>query len=149
LRGFEKIKDTEVIAVPSFQKSNYYNNTASADIQVDVHSGNKEDGNKPFAPQLSNEDIKIPQFAEFLDYAKTLSAYQTELDSAIKDKYKGWKDKGWKSSSDRLITNWKSSLKSTLPFLKDAGHLDQLSLQNIPDIKRPISTRDNNQQSDV
>lgn len=102
-------------------------------------SGNTNDEINPSSPQLSNGNVTIPDLEEFLAYARTLAAYQSELDELIKDKYHSWKGSGWKNSSDRLITNWKSSLKSTLPFLKNAAHDDQLSIQTIPDIKRPKS----------
>ncbi|MCD0456316.1 hypothetical protein LPB85_12800 [Chryseobacterium sp. LC2016-27] len=142
------VKDPER-AVTSFQNMNGSNNLVISDMRKESQSANEDDEIKTLSSQLSNENAEIPQLSEFLAYAKTLSAYQPELDSAIEDKYKGWKDKGWKNSSDRLITNWRSSLKSTLPFLKGVGHFDQLSLQTIPDIKRPISILGNDQQADV
>lgn len=97
------------------------------------------------SPQLSNENVTIPGVEEFLAYAQTLAAYEPELAVLVEDKFHIWKDNGWKNSSGRLITNWRSSLKSTLPFLKNAVQYDQLSLQTIPEIKRPKSTFGNDQ----
>lgn len=137
------VKDPEIRAVASLQDMNGADNPVISDVGIESQSENEDDEIKTLSSQLSNENADIPHLSEFLAYAKTLSAYQPELDSAIEDKYQGWKEKGWKNSSDRLITNWKSSLKSTLPFLKHVGHFDQLSLQNLPDIKRPASTLGN------
>lgn len=81
----------------------------------------------------------IPSLEELIEYAKTLDHYEVELDSKIQSKYENWRNNGWKNSSDRLITNWKSTLKSSLPFMKNAMKNHQISLQSIPDIKRPKS----------
>lgn len=97
-------------------------------------------------PQLTNQkgnDENIPSLEEFMTYAETLKIYEPELDSEIQSKYENWKKNGWKNSSDRPITNWKSSLKSTLPFMKGQTESHQFSLQSIPDIKRPKSQNGN------
>lgn len=85
---------------------------------------------------LSDND-KIPSFTEFLNYAKTLETYHSELDILIGEKYDQWKNNGWKNNSGRPITIWRSSLKSTFPFLKNIVSEDLLSLKTLPDIKRP------------
>lgn len=87
--------------------------------------------------------INIPSLKEFIEYAKTLENYEPQLDSEIQSKYEDWKKNDWKNGSDRPITNWKASLKSSLPFMKNQMERHQLSLQSIPYIKRPKSQNDN------
>lgn len=79
----------------------------------------------------------IPSFDEFIGYAQTLETYETELDASIKEKYEVWLRNEWQNSSNRPITSWKSSLKSILPYLKKEDNDLQLSIANIPNIKRP------------
>ena len=135
----EKINSSEIQMMPSFKELKDDLNLDVLNPEVKIPSGNVDQRiNTPSIPP-ANENSNIPALEEFLAYARTLAAYQSELDELIKDKYHSWKDSGWKNNSDRLITNWKSSLKSTLPFLKNAAQNDQLSIQTIPDIKRPKS----------
>lgn len=89
------------------------------------------------------DDKRIPNLEEFFEYAKTLENYEVELDAKIQLKYENWKNSGWKNNADRPITNWKSTLKSTLPYLKNALESESLSLESIPNIKRPKSQKDN------
>lgn len=135
----EEMKSSEIQMTPSFKELKDDLNLELLNVEVKSPSGNIDQKINASSIQPANENIKIPELEEFLAYARTLAAYQCELDELIKDKYQDWKDSGWKNNSDRLITNWKSSLKSTLPFLKNAAHDDQLSIQTIPDIKRPKS----------
>jgi hypothetical protein len=79
----------------------------------------------------------IPSFEEFIEYAQTLEIYDVELDFDIKEKYESWVSNGWQNNSDRPITNWKSTLKSILPYMKNSDEDHQLSLPTIPIIKRP------------
>lgn len=87
--------------------------------------------------------VNQPSLEEFFEYARTLEAYETFLDSHIKEKYDAWLNNDWKNNSGKLISNWKSSLKSTLPYLKNLSEENPISLQNIPKIKRPESERKN------
>lgn len=134
-----EIKSAKVEIISSVREHNDDLNLEFLNVQGKSPSGNIDQKSNASSPELADENIKIPELEEFLAYAQTLAAYQSELDELIKDKYYSWKDSGWKNNSDRLITNWKSSLKSTLPFLKNAVQDDKLSLQTIPDIKRPKS----------
>lgn len=114
-------------------------------------TGKVKIGKSSVSPQSENEDIQssvqlvapmidskdIPTIKEFIDYAQTLSMYEAELDFGIKEKYETWLNNGWQNSSNRPITNWKSSLKSIIPYLKTKDNDFQLSLTNIPSISRP------------
>lgn len=135
----EKIKSSNIQMMPSFKEFKDDLNLDLLTERIKSKSGNINQKINASSHQPANENINIPELEEFLAYARTLAAYQSELDIMIKDKYHSWKDSGWKNNSDRFITNWKSSLKSTLPFLKNAAHDDQVSIKTIPDIKRPKS----------
>lgn len=87
--------------------------------------------------ELSEEKGTRPDLREFLEYARTLDAYSPELDALITAKYSSWLDNDWKNVSGRHITNWRSSLKSVLPFLVSETKHSQLSIDKIPDIRHP------------
>lgn len=78
-----------------------------------------------------------PSWEEFIAYAQTLEKYNSQLDLRIEEKYKIWKNNGWRNTSNLPITNWKSTLKSTLPYLLNLKGNSSFSLQDIPTIKRP------------
>ena len=78
-----------------------------------------------------------PSWKEFIEYAQTLENYTSQLDFSIEEKYEIWKNNGWKNTSKLPITNWKSTLKSTLPYLLNPKENSSFSLQDIPNIKRP------------
>ena len=85
------------------------------------------------------KNSKIPSLDEFMRYAKSLEGYESELELSISEKYESWINNGWKNTSNRPISNWKSTLKSTLPYLINKSEKNSLSLQDIPNIKRPES----------
>ena len=89
--------------------------------------------------QQNLKNSKIPSLDEFIEYAKSLEGYEAELDLNISEKYESWINNGWENTSNRPISNWKSTLKSTLPYLRNKSEENSLSLQNIPNIKRPES----------
>lgn len=92
--------------------------------------------------ELSVKDRIVPDLHEFLNFARALEAYRPELDVLITAKYSGWLDNGWKSSSGRQITNWRSSLKNVVPFLKTKDQDSILSIGDIPDILHPKNERE-------
>ena len=84
-----------------------------------------------------------PSWGEFIAYAQTLENYNSQLVFSIEEKYKSWKNNGWRNTSNLPITNWKSTLKSTLPYLLNLKENSSFSLQDIPNIKRPESKSKN------
>jgi hypothetical protein len=86
------------------------------------------------------ESFKIvnkPSLEEFMDYAYTLSGYEASMDSDIKEKYAVWNNNGWCNNLGKPITNWRSSLKNLLPYIKNRNDNGPLSLESIPTIKPP------------
>lgn len=92
----------------------------------------------PAAGEVYSNRI-IPPLPDFCAYAQTLQGYSPQLDFILKEKYEHWVRKGWKNNSSRPITDWKSTLKSTLPFLKNATEISNLDLTRIPTVKHPNS----------
>ena len=89
--------------------------------------------------QQNLKNNKIPSLDEFIEYAKSLEGYEPELELSVNEKYEVWKNNCWKNTSNRPISNWKSTLKSTLPYLKNTSGENSFSLQDIPNIKHPES----------
>lgn len=79
----------------------------------------------------------IPTINEFLDYAVTLDSYDLTLDPIITEKYKSWINDKWQNSAGRPITNWRSLLKSIIPYLKFNDDMHLSSAEDIPKIERP------------
>jgi hypothetical protein len=86
--------------------------------------------------------VHIPSKEEFINYAKTFEMYDPSLEFLIEKKYNSWKNNGWRNSSDRPVTNWKSSIKSLLPYLKNTDENNRISVPSIPNIKRPKLSSD-------
>ena len=108
----------------------------NSDVKASSDSSQKQ---KIELEQQNLKNSKIPSLNEFIEYAKSLEGYVPELELSINEKYEVWKNNGWKNTSNRPISNWKSTLKSTLPYLRNKSEENSLSLQDIPKIKRPES----------
>ncbi|UCA58482.1 hypothetical protein KB553_15685 [Chryseobacterium rhizoplanae] len=81
--------------------------------------------------------VKKPCLEEFMAYAYMLRGYEESMDQAIKEKYASWANNDWCNNLGKPITNWKSSLKNLLPYIKNRTDNGQLSLESIPIIKPP------------
>lgn len=110
---------------------------------VSVPAPAAEKRNKPLSSesktQLSQsveDNSKYPSFQEFLEYAKTLEGYSSDLDLALKNKYETWQENSWVNGYGRPISNWKQTLKNSIPYLKKSSN----DIFQIPNIKRPKST---------
>lgn len=88
-------------------------------------------------PELLKIIFSNPSLEEFMAYAYTLSDYEESMDPDIKEKYATWSGNDWCNNLGKPITNWKSSLKNLLPYIKNRNDNGQLSLESIPVIKSP------------
>ena len=82
-------------------------------------------------------NIEPPTLEEFIEYAKTLELYEESLIPHLKTKYETWNENNWVNGYGKPILNWKLTLKSTMPYLKNSN---QGNIFNIPKINRPKST---------
>ncbi|MEC5395239.1 hypothetical protein [Bergeyella sp. RCAD1439] len=81
----------------------------------------------------------IPPFSEVLNFAKTIKIYNDSMEIYLQSKYDSWVENGWRNGFDKPITNWKSSIRNTIPHLNKTKNTTSIS---IPTIKRPITTYD-------
>ena len=94
-------------------------------------------GVPPFDKWGITAQIELRTIEEFLEYAKSLEMYDPQLHSEIHSKYDNWVSNGWKNSANRPITDWKSTLKSVLPYLKNSIQNNSVSIKSIPRITPP------------
>lgn len=80
--------------------------------------------------------MDFPTLEEFIEYAESIESYDDNLLLEIKNKHQTWTNNGWKNSFDRPITNWKSALKNSLPYLYNSALKNKKSIETIPTIKR-------------
>lgn len=62
------------------------------------------------------EEIYIPEFSEFLTYAIEKEPLINQVD--LKLKYESWVVNEWRDGNGNKISNWKSKLLNTLPYIK-------------------------------
>lgn len=74
-----------------------------------------------YVPHMENENInvisiknKVPSVEEFIEYANLSADYKFTLTA----KYEQWVADGWKDGNGKKIKNWKTKLKSTIPYLR-------------------------------
>jgi len=82
-----------------------------------VEANNNKNKNKNNNKNENKNINIIPAFSEFLDYAKTIKPNVSP--PALKMKYDSWVVNGWKDGNDKKITNWKSKIINTLPYIAE------------------------------
>lgn len=85
---------------------------------------------------LTKKIMDFPTLEEFIEYAESIESYDDNLLLEIKNKHQTWTNNGWKNSFDRPITNWKSALKNSIPYLYNSALKNKKSIETIPTIKR-------------
>ncbi|MCQ4139549.1 hypothetical protein [Chryseobacterium sp. EO14] len=126
-------KEKKTTEKPPLKREASKNENLSADNQQEIPT-------KTLIPVSGT----IPLLEEFMQYAKTLENYAPELDCLIKEKYESWIGNEWKNGYNKPITNWRSSIKNTIPFLQSELQSSNTISQKIalPIIKPPKSTFD-------
>lgn len=91
-------------------------NNSSTVVEQQLKTDEPNSTNKNKNKNKIKENI-IPAFDEFLKYAieKKPNVIQTDL----KFKYDSWVANDWKNGNDKKITNWKTALLNTLPYIKE------------------------------
>lgn len=87
---------------------------------------------------LKNKNI--PSLEEFMEYAKTIEIYNENLDFSIKSKYETWLENGWVTGLNKPITNWKQTLRNTMPYMASNSLPKPKNILSIPKITRPKAT---------
>lgn len=87
----------------------------------------------------SNSSKPIPLFLEVLTFAKTLKMYDNNMEPFLQSKYDSWVENGWRNGFDKPITNWKATIRNTIPHLMKNKPITPIM---IPTIQRPVVTYD-------
>jgi len=91
-------------------------------LQIKCDKDGKQKG-KPRATTKESKEIKnntIPEFSEFLSYALEKKPKINQQDLRLK--YESWKESDWsinRSGKLHPISNWKSTLLNTLPYINE------------------------------
>ncbi len=72
---------------------------------------------KPINLITNKPNNTIPEFTEFLKYALEKKPKVSQTDLRLK--YDSWVTNDWKNGNDKKITNWKTALLNTLPYIKE------------------------------
>lgn len=78
--------------------------------------------NKNVNNYKKKENIVIPDYDEFISYARKLKPKVIEQEVRIK--YEAWKVNGWKDGYDKPIKNWKSKLLNSLKYFGESEQRD-------------------------
>ena len=95
-----------------YQQENEDSNTQLTNKQQTTNkqlTTNKNDKN-------NKKEIYIPEFSEFLTYAIEKEPLINQVD--LKLKYESWVVNEWRDGNGNKISNWKSKLLNTLPYIK-------------------------------
>lgn len=85
-------------------------------VEVEVEYKDEEEDEE-------EDEKNIPPFEVFKSYA--LEKKPNASEEAIRLKYEAWKQSDWKcGKSSRKITNWKTTLLNTLPYMKEEVKLN-------------------------
>lgn len=135
--NFEKVQNDSASEIINFFGKNG-NDLKSEEIAQKHNVPGTDDLNMLVEPsRLLTDGRVVPGLQEFLDYARTLDAYNPELDNLIMAKHSGWLKSNWKSASGRPIINWQSSLKNVLSFLSSEVGQNELTVDDLPEIRHP------------
>lgn len=87
------------------------------DIEMDI-----DIDNATYKKKKTEKKVIYPELEEFLNYAKTVTGFETKFETlkySLTAKFETWKESGWKDGYGVKIINWKTKLRSTLPYLKN------------------------------
>ncbi|ATL42198.1 helix-turn-helix domain-containing protein [Elizabethkingia occulta] len=136
--GQEKVQQAEKnLQAPIVEKSKNSPLAEPSKINIPETTEQKENTLLYNNDAESFKTIKGPSLEEFMAYAHTLEGYEGSMDLDIKEKYALWAGNGWRNNLGKPITNWKSSLKNILPYMKNKTDNGLFSVESIPNIKHP------------
>ena len=66
---------------------------------------------------------KIPEFVDFWQYTKNFISEKQignpdDYEIVVEAKYNQWRGNSWKDGNNKKISNWKTKIQNTLPYLK-------------------------------
>jgi hypothetical protein len=102
---------SNIIALSNFDKAH----DKALDKALIKHGTKQRESIDSINKQETIEQINIPEFTEFLQFAiEQISNIDKE---EVKLKYESWKVNNWKDGNNKQIKNWKTKLLNTLPYI--------------------------------
>lgn len=130
IRLIEKSKNqysSNIIALSNFDKAHNkaldkalikHGSKQSESTGESIGSIVKQDNKEP----INKEQRTKPDLAKFLDYCSDLCLETNKdfngLRFTFESKFRAWVEDGWKDGNGKIIKNWKTKIRNTLPYLK-------------------------------
>ncbi len=102
---------SNIIALSNFDKAP----DKALDKALIKHGTKQRESISSINKQETKEQIYIPEFAEFLQFA--IEQVSNINKDEVKLKYESWKVNNWKDGNNKQIKNWKTKLLNTLPYI--------------------------------
>jgi len=102
---------SNIIAIVNFTKAD----TKALDKALQKHGTKQGQSIVSIDKQETKEQIYIPEFSEFLQFA--IEQVTNINKDEVKLKYESWKVNEWKDGNNKQIKNWKTKLLNTLPYI--------------------------------
>lgn len=102
---------SNIVAISNFNKAP----DKALDKALIKHDTKQRESNDSINKQETKEQIYIPEFAEFLQFA--IEQIPNINKDEVKLKYESWKVNNWKDGNNKQIKNWKTKLLNTLPYI--------------------------------
>lgn len=102
---------SNIIALSIFDKAP----DKALDKALIKHGAKQRESIDSINKQETKEQIYIPEFTEFLQFA--IEQISNINKDEVKLKYESWKVNNWKDGNNKQIKNWKTKLLNTLPYI--------------------------------
>ena len=102
---------SNIIALSNFDKAH----DKALDKALIKHGTKQRESIDSINKQETKEQIYIPEFTEFLQFA--IEQISNINKDQVKLKYESWKVNNWKDGNNKQIKNWKTKLLNTLPYI--------------------------------
>ena len=102
---------SNIIALSNFDKAH----DKALDKALIKHGTKQRESIDSINKQETKEQIYIPEFTEFLQFA--IEQISNINKDEVKLKYESWKVNNWKDGNNKQIKNWKTKLLNTLPYI--------------------------------
>ena len=102
---------SNIIALSNFDKAH----DKALDKALIKHGTKQRESIDSINKQETKEQIYIPEFTEFLQFA--IEQISNIDKDEVKLKYESWKVNNWKDGNNKQIKNWKTKLLNTLPYI--------------------------------
>lgn len=114
IKLIEKSKNqysSNIVALSNFDKAH----DKALDKALIKHGTKQRESTDSINKQETKEQIYIPEFTEFLQFA--IEQISNINKDEVKLKYESWKVNNWKDGNNKQIKNWKTKLLNTLPYI--------------------------------